>query len=67
MLDYNRIADGYEKDAENLKKTIDKYKAQLKGRKINREALNKIIDSYELIYYDLIGTAADMRKRGNKQ
>lgn len=67
MLDYNRIADEYEKDAEKLKKIIVKYKAQLKERKINREALNKIIDSYELIYYDLIGTVADMRKRGNKQ
>lgn len=66
-MDFLKIAEEYEESAANIKKIIDKYKEQLKNKKVNREALNGTIDKYEYLYAQLVGTAADMRKRGKKQ
>ena len=62
MLDYPSMIKEYEKDAENVQKAIDKLKAKLKKKGVNREELNAKINSYELIYYNLIGIANYLRK-----
>ncbi|MBQ5399336.1 MAG: hypothetical protein IIU14_07890 [Ruminococcus sp.] len=67
LINYEQIARENEKDAERLKRIIDKYKSELKNRKINREMLNNKIYKLDLIYAQLIGTAENMRRRGNNE
>lgn len=61
MKSYEETIRDCEQEAEEIKKTIDKYKAKLKNSR-NREELNAKINSYELIYYDLIGRANYLKK-----
>ncbi len=61
MNSYAEMSRECEQQAEELKKTIDKYKSKSKTSR-NREELNAKINSYELIYYDLIGRANYLRK-----
>lgn len=66
-MNYQEMARECERDAENLKKVIDKYKSQLKdSRGINREEMNAKIFNFELIYHELIGKANWLRKKGAK-
>ena len=63
MLDYQSMIKDYEKDAENVQKTIDKLKAKLKKKGVNREELNSLINSYELVHSELIGSINVMREK----
>lgn len=62
---YLEMAEAYERDADNLSKVIEKYKAQL-GKKKNREELNAKIYELELIYHEMIGNSKRMKKMGEK-
>lgn len=66
-MNYNEWAEEYIKDAENLKKVIDKYYKLIKdGKATNEENVNSIIASYRYIYYDLINTAKMLKERAKE-
>lgn len=66
-MNYNKWAEEYIKDAENLKKVIDKYYKLIKdGKATNEENVNSIIASYRYIYYDLINTAKMLKERAKE-
>lgn len=67
-MNYIEWANEYYKDAENLKKTINKYESILKeGKDKNEEKLNKTISFYTYVYYDLVNTAKMLEKKGKKK
>ena len=66
-MNYIEWAKEYYNDAENLMKTIKKYEKVLKdGKDRNEEKLNKIINFYTYIYYDILNTAKMLEKKGKK-
>ncbi len=66
-MNYNEWAEEYFNDAENIMKTIEKYKNLLdSGDETNEENINSIIAFYRYVYYDLINTGKMLRERGKK-
>ncbi len=63
-MNYNEWAEEYYKDAENIKKTMNKYEKILAEEKPrNEENINSIIAFYRYVYYDLINTAKMLKER----
>lgn len=61
MNSYAEMSRECEQQAEELKKTIDKYKSKSKTSR-NREEINAKICNLELIYHELIGRANYLRE-----
>lgn len=63
-MNYNEWANEYYKDAENIKKTINKYEKILETEKPrNEENINSVIAFYRYVYYDLLNTAKMLKER----
>ncbi|MBQ5397897.1 MAG: hypothetical protein IIU14_00485 [Ruminococcus sp.] len=65
-MNYHDWSNEYFRDAEKIKKTLEKYEKMLReGKSKNKEKLNTTVFAYRNIYYELLNTGRMLRDRAN--